>query len=78
MKAFIMAAGAGTRLRPLTYEIPKPMVPVVNKPVLEHLLENLKQHGIYEVVFEPSSLSCNCQKTFYGWLFSRFENKIFT
>jgi len=50
MKAFVMAAGAGTRLRPLTYEIPKPMVPVVNKPVLEHVLENLKVYGINEVV----------------------------
>lgn len=45
-----MAAGAGTRLRPLTYGIPKPMVPVANKPVLEHVLENLKKHGISEVV----------------------------
>jgi len=50
MKAFVMAAGAGTRLRPLTYGIPKPMVPVANKPVLEHVLENLKKHGISEVV----------------------------
>lgn len=50
MKAFVMAAGAGTRLRPLTYAIPKPMVPVVNKPVIEHTLENLKRHGIYQVV----------------------------
>ena len=49
MKAFIMAAGVGTRLRPLTYEIPKPMVPVVNKPTIEHTLENLKRHGIFQV-----------------------------
>lgn len=50
MKAFVMAAGAGTRLRPLTFVLPKPMVPVVNKPVLEHTLENLKSHGIKEVI----------------------------
>src|SRR5512133_2683534 len=49
MKAFIMAAGAGTRLRPLTYELPKPMVPVVNKPTIEHTVENLKRHGIFQV-----------------------------
>lgn len=49
MKAFLMAAGAGTRLRPLTYEIPKPMVPVVNKPVIEYTLETLKRHGINKV-----------------------------
>ena len=50
MKAFVMAAGAGTRLRPLTYAIPKPMVPVVNKPVLEHTIENLAQHGFRRIV----------------------------
>ncbi len=50
MKAFVMAAGAGTRLRPLTYSIPKPMVPVVNKPVLEHTVENLKRHGVDEIM----------------------------
>ena len=50
MKAFVMAAGAGTRLRPLTFAIPKPMVPVINKPVLEHTLENLCRHGIRQAV----------------------------
>lgn len=51
VKAFVLAAGAGTRLRPLTYAIPKPMVPVVNKPVLEHTVENLVRQGIREMVF---------------------------
>lgn len=46
----VMAAGAGTRLRPLTNAIPKPMVPIANRPVLEYTLENLKRHGIQEVV----------------------------
>ncbi len=50
MKAFIMAAGVGTRLRPLTYNIPKPMIPIVNKPPLEHTLELLANQGIREVV----------------------------
>jgi len=45
-----MAGGEGTRLRPLTTNRPKPMVPVVNKPVLEHTLDLLKQHGFSEVV----------------------------
>lgn len=49
IKAFVMAAGAGTRLRPLTYETPKPMVPVVNRPVIHHVLDNLLRHGIKEV-----------------------------
>jgi mannose-1-phosphate guanylyltransferase/mannose-1-phosphate guanylyltransferase/phosphomannomutase len=46
----VMAAGLGTRLRPLTYEVPKPVVPVVNRPVMEHILELLPRHGFTEVV----------------------------
>lgn len=49
MKAMILAAGAGTRLRPLTYETSKPMVPVVNRPVIHHVLDNLSRHGVREV-----------------------------
>lgn len=49
MKAIIMAGGEGSRLRPLTCDLPKPMVPVLNKPVLEHTIELLKQHGITEI-----------------------------
>ncbi len=45
-----MAAGLGTRLRPLTYEVPKPVVPVVNRPVIEHILELLPRHGFAEVI----------------------------
>ena len=50
MKAVVMAGGQGSRLRPLTVGRPKPMVPVVNKPVLGHILELLKRHGITEVI----------------------------
>jgi mannose-1-phosphate guanylyltransferase / phosphomannomutase len=50
MKAVIMAGGFGTRLRPLTSNIPKPMVPVMNKPMMEHIVDLLREHGIYEVV----------------------------
>jgi len=50
MKAMVLAAGAGTRLRPLTYETPKPMVPVLNRPVLHHVLNNLLRHGIKDVM----------------------------
>jgi mannose-1-phosphate guanylyltransferase/phosphomannomutase len=45
-----MAGGEGTRLRPLTSNQPKPMVPIVGKPCMEHILELLKQHGFDEVV----------------------------
>ena len=49
MRAMIMAAGLGTRLRPITYEMPKPMVPVLNRPVMEHIVELLARHGFSEV-----------------------------
>ena len=50
MKAVIMAGGEGTRLRPLTSLRPKPMVPIVNQPVMEHIIGLVKHHGITEVV----------------------------
>jgi mannose-1-phosphate guanylyltransferase len=50
MRAMVMAAGLGTRLRPLTYAVPKPMVPVVNRPVMEHILVLLHRHGLREVI----------------------------
>jgi NDP-sugar pyrophosphorylase family protein len=49
MKAMVMAAGLGTRLRPLTDFLPKPMMPVVNRPVLHHLLNLLRRHDVREV-----------------------------
>jgi len=45
-----MAAGLGTRLRPLTHEIPKPLVPVANRPIMEHILALLAGHGLTEIV----------------------------
>ncbi|MGA7731619.1 MAG: mannose-1-phosphate guanyltransferase [Chloroflexia bacterium] len=50
MKAVIMAGGEGSRLRPLTIRRPKPMVPVVDRPAIVHIIELLKRHGISEVV----------------------------
>jgi len=50
MKAVIMAGGEGTRLRPLTSLLPKPMVPIVNQPVMEHILGLVRHAGIDEVV----------------------------
>jgi mannose-1-phosphate guanylyltransferase/mannose-1-phosphate guanylyltransferase/phosphomannomutase len=50
MKAMVLAAGLGTRLRPITYSVPKPMVPVLNRPVMEHILLLLGRHGFTEVV----------------------------
>jgi mannose-1-phosphate guanylyltransferase/phosphomannomutase len=50
MKAVVMAGGEGTRLRPLTSNQPKPMVPIVGKPCMEHILELLKEHGFDQVI----------------------------
>jgi len=50
MKAMVLAAGVGSRLDPLTAGVPKPLVPVVNRPIMEIILELLKRHGISEIV----------------------------
>ena len=50
MKAVVMAGGEGNRLRPLTSNQPKPMVPVVGKPCMEHILELLREHGMNDVI----------------------------
>lgn len=50
MKAVIMAGGEGTRLRPLTSQRPKPLVPAVNTPIMEHIVLLLKEHGITEII----------------------------
>lgn len=50
MKAVLMAGGEGTRLRPLTSNLPKPMVQVANKPIMEHIIEHLAAHQIKDIV----------------------------
>jgi Nucleoside-diphosphate-sugar pyrophosphorylase involved in lipopolysaccharide biosynthesis/translation initiation factor 2B, gamma/epsilon subunits (eIF-2Bgamma/eIF-2Bepsilon) len=50
MKAVVMAGGFGTRIQPLTNSIPKPMLPILNKPMMEHIIKKLKSVGINEIV----------------------------
>jgi mannose-1-phosphate guanylyltransferase / phosphomannomutase len=50
MRAVLMAGGSGTRLRPLTCDLPKPMVPILNRPIAEHIINLLKKHQITEVI----------------------------
>jgi len=50
MRAVLMAGGSGTRLRPLTCDLPKPMVPVLNRPIAEHIINLLKRNNITEVI----------------------------
>ncbi len=57
MKAVVMAGGEGSRLRPLTIARPKPLVPIVGRPVAEHILHLLKEHGITEVVMTVQYLA---------------------
>ena len=56
MRAMVLAAGLGTRLRPLTYEITKPMVPVLDRPVMEHILDLLDRHGFERGDRQPALL----------------------
>lgn len=64
MKAMILAAGKGTRVRPITYTIPKPMIPILQKPVMEFLLELLRQHGFNEIMVNVSHLANEIESYF--------------
>ncbi|GIW06718.1 MAG: nucleotidyltransferase [Dehalococcoidia bacterium] len=64
MKAVVMAGGEGSRLRPLTIGRPKPMVQVVNRPCIEHILLLLKRHGITEVIVTLQYLAEQIQDYF--------------
>jgi N-acetyl-alpha-D-muramate 1-phosphate uridylyltransferase len=55
-KAMVLAAGYGTRLKPLTDRIPKPLVPVAGKPMIEYALDKLKEYGIEDVIINISHL----------------------
>src|SRR4051794_21508111 len=50
MKAVVMAGGEGSRLRPMTANLPKPLLPVANRPVMEHVLRLLRRHGVTDTV----------------------------
>jgi mannose-1-phosphate guanylyltransferase / phosphomannomutase len=66
MKAVVMAGGEGTRLRPLTSNQPKPMVPIVGKPCMEHILELLKRHGFEDVIVTVAFLPQAIRSYFGG------------
>jgi mannose-1-phosphate guanylyltransferase len=64
MKAMILAAGKGTRVRPITHTTPKPMIPILQKPVMEFLLELLREHGFTEVMVNVSHLADQIENYF--------------
>ncbi len=64
MKAMILAAGKGTRVRPITYTIPKPMIPILQKPVMEFLVELLRHHGFDQIMVNVSHLADEIENYF--------------
>src|ERR1051326_2548365 len=57
MKGIIIAGGLGTRMRPLTYRCPKPLMPVANRPFLEYQVALLQKHGIDDIVFATNYMA---------------------
>ena len=76
MRAMVLAAGLGTRLRPLTYEITKPMVPVLDRPVMEHIVDLLAKHGFDEVIANLHYFPESIEKYFGERLTYRFEEEL--
>jgi mannose-1-phosphate guanylyltransferase len=64
MKAMILAAGQGTRVQPLTYDLPKPMIPILGKPVMEYLVEHLAKYGVDEIMVNVSYLHQKIEEYF--------------
>jgi len=64
VKAMILAAGKGTRMRPITLTTPKPMIPILNKPVMQLIIEHLRKFGIKDYVVNTSYLPEKIQEFF--------------
>lgn len=60
----ILAAGKGTRVRPLTKDLPKPMIPILGKPVMEYLIEHLARHGVKEIMINVAHLNKKIEQYF--------------
>jgi mannose-1-phosphate guanylyltransferase len=76
MRAMVLAAGLGTRLRPLTYEITKPMVPVLDRPVMEHIVDLLEKHGFGEVIANVHYFPDSIREYFGERIAYRFEEEL--
>jgi mannose-1-phosphate guanylyltransferase len=64
LKGMILAAGQGTRVRPLTKDMPKPMIPILGKPVMEYLIEHLARHGVKEIMINVAHLHRKIEQYF--------------
>src|SRR5580704_13007891 len=76
MRAMVLAAGLGTRLRPLTYEITKPMVPVLDRPVMEHILDLLARHSFDSVIANLHYFPESIREYFGERISYRFEEEL--
>jgi mannose-1-phosphate guanylyltransferase len=65
MKAMILAAGKGTRIQPITYTIPKPLIPILQKPVMEFLVDLLREHGFDQIMVNVSHLAQEIESYFH-------------
>jgi mannose-1-phosphate guanylyltransferase len=74
VNAVVLVGGEGTRLRPLTETIPKPLVPLVGRPSLDHVLDHLARHGVHRVVLSSSYL----EETFHAFLEARHGDPAIT
>ena len=64
MKAMILAGGKGTRVRPVTDRVPKPMIPIISKPLMEFLIDLLKDHGFNQIIVSTSYLADSIEAYF--------------
>jgi mannose-1-phosphate guanylyltransferase len=76
MRAMVLAAGLGTRLRPLTYEITKPMVPVLDRPVMAHIIDLLDRYGFEDVIANLHYFPETIREHFGDRLEYRFEPEL--
>ncbi|HEY5192199.1 MAG TPA: sugar phosphate nucleotidyltransferase, partial [Candidatus Deferrimicrobium sp.] len=72
MKAMILAAGLGTRLRPLSLEIPKPVIPVLGQPLCGHAMSFLREHGAESFLLNLHHGSETVRKKVTAWAAGRF------
>ncbi len=63
--AFILAGGKGTRMRPFTYELPKPLIPVQGRPLLQHILDLLRKYEIRDIIISTGYM-CDKIKEYFG------------
>jgi mannose-1-phosphate guanylyltransferase len=74
MKAVVLVGGEGTRMRPLTETTPKPLIPLVDRPGLDHVLDHLARHGVHEVVLSSPYL----ERVFHPFIAARHGNPAIT